>query len=58
MRGIQYFWALKGLCGSALTSWKIEQNPGAILAFVLDMEDLLCEVGAVIHRNLGNYPHF
>lgn len=60
MNGIQYFWAVKILCGSLLTSCKIEENPGVILAFVLDMEGLLegCEMGAVIHRNLRNYPCF
>lgn len=54
VRGIQNFWAVKGLCGSALTFWKTEENPGEILALMLDMEDLLegCEMGAGIHRNL------
>lgn len=45
MRGIQHLGAVKGLWGSAVASWKTEENPGAILAFVLGTEDLL-EVGA------------
>lgn len=52
MRGIQDLGAVKALWGSAVASWKTEENPGAILAFVLGTEDLL-EAGAVPE---GSYP--
>lgn len=52
VRGIQHLGAVKGLWGSAVASWKTEENPGAILAFVLGTEDLL-EVGAGPE---GSYP--